>query len=392
MEIVFRNKCSKESMTYSALLFDLLMENNKEYSSRKLLARKYQELYNVALYSSNSRVGETMLSNIIVDFLDPKYMEEDLLEEIIRLTFSMIFEPNVEDGEFDESTFNIVKNRLMCEIESLKEDPKQSSILAAFRNLDAKSPRAWNSSGDAEILKTITPKKLYKYYLDLLESALVDIYIIGDLDMKKIFKYVEKYSHFTSIKTHKIDMYLDEIKEKKSREVAQKNQLSQMNIVQIYALKGMNDFETDYVMPIFNLLWGSGSLESKLYKTLRGENSLCYNVSTFYQKYDRNIIVHTAIDKENRAKTNRLIKTCLQDMVKGNISSEELENIKNMLINSLNLIYDSPSRLIDNYLFSNIANLPDIDERIDEFKSVTIQDLINVAKKVKLVLDYRIGE
>ena len=44
------------------------------------------------------------------------------------------------------------------------------------------------------------------------------------------------------------------------------------------------------------------------------------------------------------------------------------------MINSLNVIYDSPSRLVDNYLFSNIAALPSIDERIQQYKKVTIED------------------
>ena len=164
MEIVFRNKCSKENLTLSALLFDVLMENNKECDTRKKLARKLQELYNLNIYAVNTRIGNSIFSNVISDFLDPKYMDKESLEEIIKLTFSMIFEPNILNDAFDDETFERVKKRLLIEIESLKEDPKQMSILSAFKAIDENSPRAFNASGDAEILKNITSKKLYKYY------------------------------------------------------------------------------------------------------------------------------------------------------------------------------------------------------------------------------------
>ena len=45
-----------------------------------------------------------------------------------------------------------------------------------------------------------------------------------------------------------------------------------------------------------------------------------------------------------------------------------------------------------NYLFSNIADLPNIEDRIEEYKKVTIEDLIRVSKKIKLVLNYKMGE
>lgn len=391
MEIVFRNKCDKDFITYSALLFDVLMENCEEYSSKKLLARRLQELYNLSVYAVNSRVGNMLFSNVVADFLDPVYMDKDSLEEIIKLTFDMIFRPNVCNDGFDEETFNTVKRRLQKEIEAVKESPKQLSIMNAFKTLDEASPRSFNSCGDAEILKDITPKKLYQFYKKVLEESIVDIYIIGNIDSKQIEQLITKYSKFNSIKTQTLPLYLDEINVRGVKEKSETKDISQLQLVQIYSLANLDSFECNYVMPIFNMLWGSGSLESKVYKSLRGENALCYNVVTYYQKYDRTLILHTAIDKEQEKYAMKLIKSTLESMSKGEITSEELQNVISIMINSLNIIYDSPSRLIDNYLFSNIADLPNIEDRIEEYKKVTIEDLIRVSKKIKLVLNYKMG-
>ena len=201
MEVVFRKNCTKEGVTYLALLFDCLIENNKEYTSHKLLSRRLEELYNTNIYSVNSRVGNTMLSNIVIDFLDNKYTEENTLEDIIKLVFTIIFNPNIDIDEFEETTFNRVKSRLKKEIESVKDDPKQSSILDALKKLDETSPRSFNSRGDTSILEEITPKKLYKFYKKIIDESLIDIYLIGNINMKEASKLIKKYSKFTSIKT-----------------------------------------------------------------------------------------------------------------------------------------------------------------------------------------------
>lgn len=390
VEVVFRTPATKENITYLSLLVDTLMENSREYPTRKILARKMYDLYNATVYAQNTRVGGMILTNFVLDFLDPKYTSKEMLDESVGLLFSMILNPNVDLDEFDEKTFLRLKTNLAKEIDAVKEDPKQSSILEAFQKLDENDLRALNSCGDAKVLDSITPRKLYNFYLNFLENSVKDVYVVGSVPSKDVDKSVRRHAKFKSIPKKKDKIYLDELNMRRLKDSYRESSLSQTNLVQLYSLSSLSQKEIDYVMPLFNLIFGSGSLESKTYKALRGENSLCYNVTTFYQKYDRVLILHTAIDEDSTKLALKLVKECLTDMIKGRITEDELESVKNMMISSLNLILDSPGRLIDMYLFKNIAKLPDIETRADEIKKVTINDLIAVAKKIKLILNYRI--
>lgn len=390
VEVVFRTPATKENMTYLAILVDQLLENSKKYPTRKLFARKLADLYNANIYASNTRVGGMIISNFILDFLDPKYTSKEMLDESIELLFDVILNPNVDVGEFEEKTFERLKDNLKKEIESLKEDPKQSSILEALRRVSKDDIRSLNSCGDMDVLQGITPKKLYSFYQNFLENSMKDVYIIGNLDMKQVDKAVRRYAKFKSISHKKDKIYLEDLKVKSLKDAARESELSQTNLVQVYSLVDLTQKELDYVMPLFNMIVGSGSLESKIYKALRGENSLCYNVTTFYQKYDKTLLLHTAIDDSSTKLALKLIKGCFNDMTKGNISDEELESVKNMMISSLYLILDSPNRLVDMYLFKNIARLPDIEARIDAIREVKKSDLVNLAKKIKLTLTYRV--
>lgn len=390
MEVVFKTPTTKETITYLSLLGEILSENSLKYPSKKLFMRKSLDLYNANIYATTSRVGGLLLTNFCLDFLDPKYTDSQTKDESIELLFDMILNPNARDGEFDEATFERIKNRVAIAIDAIKEDPKQSSILDAFKALSKDDVRSININGDSSILESITPRKLYKFYQEFLEKSPRDIYIIGNTDMKEINRIVRRFAKFKSITSIDESVYLPEYNISKALSVANQSELTQTNLVQIYSLKSLTEYERDYCLPLYNMIFGSGSLESKLYKKLRGENSLCYNVTSFYQKYDKNLIIHTAIDEANVKKTLKLIKEALTEMNKGKVTEEELENVKNLLITSLHLIFDSPNRLIDMYVFKNIVGLADIEERIDEFKKVSLKDLNLLAKKIKLVMTYRL--
>lgn len=390
MEVIFKIKATKENITYASILSNILMESTLEYPSRKELTRRMYDLYNANMYAITSRVGDTLLINFVLETLDPKYTSIKSLEEAIELLFDAILNPNALNDSFDEKTFDLISKRLSVDIEAIKEDPKQNSILNAFKELDNDDIRSFNVTGDSEILESMTAKKLYKFYQDFIETSERDVYIIGNIDMDNINEIVKKYANFKSITKNDNKVYLPYLNNFKSQEKFSNSSLSQTNLVCIYGFDSLTDFEQNYSMPLFNMLFGSGSLESKLYKTLREENSLCYNVTTFYQKYDRTLIIHTAIDEENYKYTTKLISKTLNNVLKGDVDEQELENAKNTLITSLNLILDSPSRLIDMYLFKNLVGLDDIENRIDEIRKVSVDDIIKVSKKLRLLMTYRI--
>ena len=142
------------------------------------------------------------------------------------------------------------------------------------------------------------------------------------------------------------------------------------------------------------MILGGGSLDTKLYTRLRGENSLCYNCSSIYQKFDNLIILHTAISKENEGLAIKLMKKALLDMENGNITDDELDNAKKLVTTNLNMSLDNPGKIIDNYIFKNLYGLDSIEIRIENYNKVTKKDILNFSKKLKMntILCVRDGE
>ena len=137
-------------------------------------------------------------------------------------------------------------------------------------------------------------------------------------------------------------------------------------------------------MQVFNYIFGSSGLTSKLYKKIREENSLCYNISTLYLKYDELIAIHISLDTANVKKAISLVKKCLKEMQTGEFLDSDLEDAKKSISLALDLTSDNNSSLLNNYVFHEFDNLPLIDERKKSLAKLTKEDVVNVSRKLKL--------
>ena len=187
MEIIFRKNIVKEELVNYAFLVDMLMESSKNYSKRKDVITKLEELYKLVVYGTTVKTGNVLNSNFMADFIDPKFIdEEDYLENVIKFIFEMITSPNATNEEFDLKEFNFVKERLKREIKSIDENPFKSSMRKAIEAMDKSSVTAFPLMGSVEELEGITPGSLYKYYKKLFKDNTCDIFIIGDVDSDNI--------------------------------------------------------------------------------------------------------------------------------------------------------------------------------------------------------------
>ncbi len=385
VEIIFRNNIKKEEITKRNILFDYLMEVSKNYPTRRELEIKLEDLYNASIYNTTNRVGASIITNFCMDFINPSYTERSILEESIKLIFDLIFNPLVKNAEFDEKTLNLIKTRLKDEINSIKENAKKHSLSEA-RNALKVIPSSLSSIGYLEDIEEISPSNLYEYYEKLLKNDYIDIYVVGNLDMDEVSKYVHKYANFNVIKTHPISLYVDNPKFKETL-ISKPYNYIQTSIVAVLSLNNLTSYEKKYSAVIYNIILGGFSLESKLYKRLRNDNSLCYNVNSYYQKYDGLIYITTGVDVNSKNKAISLIKDSLRDMLHS-VTDKELAQAKSYIQTSIIMSNDSLNKMVDNKFFEDISDLDDYETRLKTFRNITLDDIHEVAKKVSLGLIY----
>lgn len=385
LEVIFKNVLKKEEIGTYSFLADMLSEGCKKYPRKKDLITRFEELYKIVIYASTMRVGNVIDLHVSLDFINPEYIEDEgYIEDVIKTLFEVILNPNVCNDEFDLKTFNIVKERLRREINSLKENPVKQSIKEAIKTMDSNSPTSYEILGTIEELENITPAKLYNAYKSLRKNFKVDVFLIGNLDMDNIASLIKKYFKNRYIVSDNFEVMVDNKETKKVKEKTMKSDNIQTNLVMLFNLKNLSELEKNITLNCFNYLYGSGGLTSKLYKSIREENSLCYAINSMYLKYDKLLMVQISLDNCNVKKAISLVKKELKSMQNGNFSEEEVRDAINNMVISLDMSLDNNIAILNNYVFNIYDKLPSIEERKEYFKKLTKEDIVNVSKKVKL--------
>ena len=389
MEIIFKDEAKKDDVMFKTFLSDLMSDCSLKYHTRKDVARYLEELYQASFYGLTNKTGNLMLTSFVLNFLNPKYAQEkDYLEKVLELPFEMILHPAIQAGDFDIRSFNIVKNRLHDEILSVGENINRVSLKKALGELDKNSPSSYGVLGTVEELEEVTPKKLAEAYQDLIHSN-CDIFVIGDLDMDQVANLIFQYFKNPVVKTRELsNLYVDNKVQKKVKKVREKSHFLESNLVQIYNLENLTEKERVTTFHFYNYLLGGGGLNTKLYQLLRERNSLCYGVKSMYLKYDNLLVIQTSVSKKDVSRAEKLIKQAFREMKAGDFSDAELENAKESFIFSLNLSLDNQGGILNNYVFHVLDNLPFIEERIKMIDTVTKEEIVAIANKIKMNISF----
>lgn len=391
MEITFYDNAKKEELGLRNFLVDMLCHSSKKYPRRKELVIQLEELYQSYLYGVSSKVGNMVVSSFIFDFLNPEFInDETFLQKAIKLPFEIIEHPNIEKNAFDERTFKIIKKRILADIQAIKENPTNYAFRRALLNMDKDSITASSVLGTKEEIEKITPESLYAYYDKFYKNSLCNIYIIGNLDMEKVAKEIEKNFHNNCLKNHRIEPFVENKIRKKELVIKEEGNFTQSNLILGFNLEKLTREELFTTLYFFDEVLCAGGLKSKIYNSLREENGLCYSVSSINSKYDNMYYVYVGLDSKNVPLAIKLIKKCVKDMATGKISEEEMNMARRQLETSLDVVRDNQNSLINNYTFHTIVGTPLFEKLEDSYKNITVKNLKGLGKKLKLNFIYEL--
>ena len=116
-----------------------------------------------------------------------------------------------------------------------------------------------------------------------------------------------------------------------------------------------------------------------------------FNMGEFDKKtfnmIKKRVLINTGINRPKIKEAILLIKESLKEMI-NNITDEEIVYSKNHIISILIYSKDDLSRIIDNYFYTSLNELDDIDTRIKTYKNITKEELDKLNKKVSISLIY----
>ncbi|MGE6514445.1 insulinase family protein [Lysinibacillus fusiformis] len=386
--IKWRRPLTAESASERTVLTNVLQHSNAKYTTTAAFRSSLDDLYGTVLYFDTSKRGNehTVLMN--VEAVNDQYLANtSVLNEVLGLLHTAIFEPNLENALFKESIVAREKKMVIQRIESIFDDKSRFAQLRLQQILRPNEPASISANGTVEDIERITPASLFAAYQSMLANDKIDIYVAGDINEDEMVAKLKHALPFQDRTPVEIPAILPQ-KHPQNDYVREQHDMKQGKL-HIGFSTPVKFGDADFAkMQIFNGVFG-GYPHAKLFMNVREKESLAYYASSSYASHYGLLFVVSGIEAKNEEKAFSLIKEQLAVMQAGDISDLELEQTKAMLTNQLKESLDSARGQIE--IYDQYKDLPEefsFETWANKWKAVTKQDVVEMAKQVQLEAVY----
>lgn len=381
IDVDFYRNIKKEEITKRNLLKMVLLDSSKNYKTEKDLIIESENLYDIKVSSSISRLGTFSNLSFQTKFLNEKYTEKDMNKESIIFFLDLIFNPNTLNNAF--VNIDKQKEKLRQDIISINDNKPRLAHLKLMEKYPNRE-YGYNTFGYIDDIDKIDGNVLYEYYKEVIDKDQIDIFVLGDFsssDMKELFK---EYFKVNTFKKENKKLLIKELDiRKRIVRYHEYDDVNQNQVLLLFSLNNLTDFERKYTVKVLNEVLG-GSSNSILFNRVREDKGYCYYVNSSVKAYDNIMVINSGVESKNTEKCIKLIRKVIKEVKEGKISDDLIKSSINTIVSGINASFDSPIGIINTYFSKVLVGTEDAEERIKNFRSITKEDIIKVSKKINL--------
>ena len=384
-QVVFLGEFSKETATKRSLLTKLLSTSTKTYNTKKALANKLMDMYDASFSISTYPSGETAVTAFSLTIVNEKNLGVlGLTEEALEFLQEAIFNPNFENGLFQEKYFHEQKRILRERINNIYNNKNRYALRQMLKNMAPNEIISVSSMGALEDLEQITNQDLVNLYQRMLSEENVSLYVVGDFEEENLLQDLSLLGNFNSVSNQYQTVLTQEVKVEKVREFVEKQNIQQTKLMMGFRSTINTKSKLYPAALVFNAMYG-GIFASDLIRVVREENSLAYTIVSQFMNDVMVLIVSAGIDRDKYQLTTDLVIKELEYYKQGKIDSVLMAIAKESIINELIQIEDNPYLLsgfaLRNYLHGLKYSVNDL---IEIVKAVSETEIQEVAQGINL--------
>ena len=376
-------KFNKDDIVFGTYLSSSLVYTSKKYNTKNKMAIIGEELYGTKVSSSFLLNGNCESFIFSVDFLNPIYTESDYLDKSLDFMYEVLFNPNVDNNEFNHELFDIMTKEQITNVNSIKINPSLYASREYSKIMYKGTPSEYSTVTSLEELKKVNPKNLYDFYKKLFSGEYkISFAVLGDVDDLIVDKIFNKFKGIKS-NNEELSFY---IKPKYGNDVKEKVDslpFNQSKLYLGYKMDKLTKHELNHVLRVYNTILGTMN-DSILFNIVREEHSLCYSIGSYFSKYNNSLTIYAGINKTNYEKATELIRECVNLMSDKKTLERLFESAKKTINTYLNSYYDDVAGQINHYYFTEFEDIEDIEIQRERINSVTIDEIIELNNKIHL--------
>ncbi|MFY9177029.1 MAG: pitrilysin family protein [Caldicoprobacterales bacterium] len=371
--------------TYNALIPAVLKRGCEGYENQKKIGAFLEEQYGALFDVGVQKLGERQILRFTMDLVNETYTPKDgLLAQSFYFLNRIITKPVLENSIFREDYVNQEKENLKNRILAMINDKMQYSIERCIQEMCKNEKYSRFVLGSVEDLESLDSERLYRVYHDMIATSPLDIFVVGDVDAEKVLLLIKNSLDLDRSQTKIISETIIKRVGVKQRQVIEEMDVAQAKL-NIGFRTNTSVKDKEYLpLVVYASVLGGGP-HSKLFINVRERSSLAYYAFARLEKYKGLMLIGSGIDQKQYQQALEIIMEQVNDMEKGNITDMEFTAAINAITTSLRGAKDEPGQLVNYYLGNTVTGASySLDDLIEEIMKVKLEEVVEVAKRVKV--------
>ena len=386
---------TRENVTKNSLLVSVLRRGCEKFKTQEEISKKLEEMYGAEFNCGLDKLGKNHVLKFYIESINDEFLPqngENMLKQSIEILSEIVFNPFTPKDAFNEEYINQEKENVKQIIEAKKDNKARYALFRCVEEMYKDRPEGLYKYGYVEDLEKINANNLYDYYIQLINTCKIDIFVSGKLENIDVENLIEEDENISKLKDRKPEYNINKLETKNKIEEANKVEenldVTQGKLVIGYDVEAskedIKNKKFRYIGMLYNAILG-GTATSKLFQNVREKASLAYTVSSSFSYYTGNIFVNAGIEIENFEKATDIIKEQIEAMKQGDFTDEDIQNAKKVIISNIAGISDEQDTEIIYFLGQELSgNNISLEQYAEFIQDVNKNEIEDFAKKINI--------
>ncbi|WP_211220785.1 EF-P 5-aminopentanol modification-associated protein YfmF [Paenibacillus terrigena] len=376
----------ESSVTKVALTPFVMRRGTESYPETLQFREHLDDMYGAGFGFDVFKRGDYQIVQFRMDVINDAFVaaEDSLLQQSFAFLGEVLTKPALKQPEYRNRYIDAEKETLRKRLEAIVNDKIRYAAERCIEEMCKNEPYRLHPLGERKAIDGISSEGLLEHYEHWLQSASMDLYVVGDTSLDEVQRLVEQ--HFQLQRTNETTYHMTP-SARVSRDV--QTIVEKLDVGQGKLNMGLRTSITysddQYAAALmYNGILG-GYPHSKLFVNVREKESLAYYASSRFDGHKGICTLQSGIEIENYEKAVDIIKKQLDSMQAGNISDLELSQTKAMISNHVRELGDSAFEMIG-YDFNRqlSGKSRTAAELLKQVEQVTIEDIKRAAQTFQL--------
>lgn len=380
----------RKTVTYNAIIPAVLRRGTNNLKSQEKISIALENMYGATFDCGVEKTGDNQILKFYLEMVNDEFLEtkESNLSKGINLLLDIIFNPLVENNQFNEEYLKTEKENMKQIIEAKIDNKDRYAFDRCVEEMYKNKIYGLYKYGYVEDLSKIDGQNLYEHYKKIINTAKIDIFVSGDINEDEVLSTVKKNENVQKLQS-RTDIHIInaeksfDFNNEKPKVIEEKMDVTQGKLVIGTDVK-LDEEDSKYKISLYNVILGEGAT-SKLFQNVRERESLAYTARSNYVKPKNNIYIRCGIEIQNYEKAVNVIKEQLEAMRNGDFTEEDIENAKKYMIAGLRTTREEQDSELTYYLGQELSDkFTTFEEYEEKISKVTKEDIQKVAQNIKI--------